>query len=90
MGAAVRVDVEGEAAVEFGMRAIFGLVLLFAGCSDGLEDERECCDCLVEFRCIEVSAETCVERAAGPGGLDVEDGCIRDEQRCGVACAKII
>ncbi len=50
----------------------------------------DCCDCLVDFQCIEVDADRCVSNIDGGGQVNVAAGCSTDSARCGTACDGVI
>ena len=50
----------------------------------------ECCICLSDFDCIDVSAQRCVDNIDRGGSINVLVGCTEDSSRCYAFCNDVI
>lgn len=65
--------------------AVAAGVLFSAGC--GPTPEEECCDCLVEKGCTDVSKGTCEDKLHGGGSFKVYTDCVK-KNGCYAPCAE--
>jgi hypothetical protein len=54
-------------------------------CVSSIEN-KDCCECLVDFDCVSIDADRCTENLSEGGSVEVSNGCIEDTARCASQC----
>lgn len=74
---------------------VVAVVAACIGCGPSVEEQRaleraDCCACLEELACMELSAERCEKNLDDGGTVEATIACVEDRSRCGTACAEAL